>query len=585
MVSKTIKIGSYIIIGVFLVIVFRLWQLQIMDGSKFKSLSENNRLRIIKTPAPRGIIYDRNNIPLVKNIPAFSVSIVLDHDRLVDMDALAALLGLKKEEIEEKLGKKNNSSFIPVKLKHGLNFEEIARIEARKSDFPGLFVETETGREYVFGKVGAHIIGHLGKINPSQATNYDLRHFPPDALIGQGGVESLFDSELRGIPGERIIEVNATGRELRKIKERQPIKGRDVTISIDINIQKSVEDAFGAKAGALVAVNPNSGEILAIESLPSFDPNIFSNGIRHKDWKEIIDNKKNPMLNRAIQSQYPPASTFKIITAVAALEEGVIDPKIRINCTGGIGYGKWSFGCWKKHGSVDMHNAIVESCDVYFYEVGKRLGIDKIYKYASAFGLGKKTGIDIMNSSEKKGFVPNTEWKQAKKGQPWYIGETFIASIGQGYITATPLQMAIALSTFINGGYSYKPYILMSNQHPASEMINLKPDTVRIVKEALSAVVNGPNGTAKGARSHITTIGGKTGTAQVVSKKRAGSGEKFMDHAWFVAFAPVDNPEIALSVFVEHGGGGGAVAAPIAKKAIEAYIKSKEQQHSRTAEQ
>jgi len=581
MILKKIQLGSYIITGILLILCFRLWQLQILDGDKYKRLSEDNRLRILKTPAPRGIIYDRNGMPLVKNIPFFSVSIITDDFKGIDTGSLSALLGLSKKDIEEKLNRKDNSPFVPVKLKQGLSFEEIARIEARRSDFPGLFVETDVGREYLFGKVGAHIIGYLGKITQSQLSNPELKHFPPDALIGQWGVEALFDNQLRGMPGERIIEVDALGRELRMIQERPSVKGTDINLSIDINIQKAVEDAFGEKAGALVALKPDSGEILALESLPSFDPNIFSMGIAYNDWKSLMEDKKKPMLNRAVQSQYPPGSTFKIITAIAAIEEGIIHPDTKVNCTGGINYGRWTFGCWKKggHGMVDFHKAIVESCDVYFYEVGKRLGIDKIYKYATAFGLGRETGIELMPVKERRGLIPSTEWKKEKKRLPWYLGDTFISAIGQGYVTATPIQMAVMMSAFANGGNIYKPSLIKKNQAP-SEIIKLKPETVRMIKEALSGVVNEPNGTAQGAKSPLAVVGGKTGTAQVVGKKKGLSGERFMDHAWFVAFAPVDNPDIALSVFVEHGGGGGAVAAPIAKRAIEAYMKSKNGQEA-----
>lgn len=582
MILKRIQLGSYIIIGILLILCFRLWQLQILDGDKYKKLSEDNRMRILKTPASRGIIYDRNGIPLVKNIPFFSVSITADNFRGIDTDSLSALLGLTKKEVEEKLNKKDNSPFIPVKLKQGLSFAEIARIEARRSDFPGLFVETDVGRKYLFGKVGAHIIGYLGKITTSQLDNPELRHFPPDALIGQWGVEALFDNQLRGIPGERIIEVDALGRELRMIQERPSVKGKDINLSIDINIQKAVEDAFGDKAGALVAIKPDSGEILALESLPSFDPNTFSMGISYDNWKSLIEDKKKPMLNRAVQSQYPPGSTFKIITAIAALEEGIIDPDAKINCTGAINYGRWTFRCWKKegHGPVDLHRAIVESCDVYFYELGRRLGIDKIYKYATAFGLGRETGIELIPVKEKKGLIPNTEWKKEQKRRPWYLGDTFISAIGQGYVTATPMQMAVMMATLANGGKIYKPSLIKIDHRDPSATINLKPETVKIIKKALSGVVNESNGTAQGARSSLVVIGGKTGTAQVVGKKKGLTGERFMDHAWFVAFAPVDNPEIALSVFVEHGGSGGAVASPIAKRAIEAYMKSKNQQEA-----
>lgn len=566
-----VKWGSYIIAGVLLFVCAKLLQLQVIDGGKYRAMSENNRLRVLKTLAPRGIIFDRNGIPLVKNVPVFSVSLSPDDSDDIDLNSLAELLGATKREIEEKMTDKGNSPFIPVRLKQGLSFEEVARIEARKSDFPGLFVETEVGREYLFGKTGAHIIGYLGKISAAQLENPQLKFFPPDALVGQWGVESLYDDQLRGIPGERVIEVDALGRELRLIQQRPSVVGHDITLSIDISIQKAIEDAFGDKAGALVAIKPDSGEILALESLPSFDPNVFSRGVKQQDWKELMEDKKKPMLNRALQSQYPPGSTFKIITAIAALEEGVIETDRHISCTGGISYGKWTFGCWKKggHGSVDFHRALVESCDTYFYEVGRRLGIDKIHKYATAFGLGTETGLSLR-VKERKGLIPSTAWKMQRSKAPWYLGETYNAAIGQGYVAATPIQMAKMLSTVVNGGSIYNLSIIKGGSKPVGR-VEMKPDTLRLVKEALAGVVNEPGGTAHGALSAMTVIGGKTGTAQVIGKRK-GVGERFQDHAWFVAFAPVDNPAIAVSVFVEHGGHGGSTAAPIAKKAIEAYI-------------
>ncbi|MCC6346042.1 MAG: penicillin-binding protein 2 [Nitrospirales bacterium] len=572
MVLKRVQAGFSIIVVILLLIVVKLVHLQIFDGDRYRMLSENNRLRILKTPAPRGIIYDRNGTPLVKNIPVFSISISLDDLKRIDGDALSVLLGMTRQEIEEKVNRRENSPFIPVKLKQGLNLEEIAHVEARKTDFPGLFVETEVGREYLFGKTGAHIIGYLGKMTTAQREKPDLKYFPPDALIGQWGVEALYDSRLRGTPGERIIEVDALGRELRMIRQVPPVKGSDVTLSIDINIQQAVEDAFGEKAGALVAIKPDTGEILALESLPSFDPNVFSRGIKYQDWKELMEDPKKPMLNRALQSQYPPGSTFKIITSIAALEENAIEPERRINCSGGISYGRWSFGCWKKggHGSVDLHRSLVESCDTYYYEVGRRLGIDTIHQYATMLGLGKETGLNLL-IRERKGIIPSTEWKMKRMQQQWYLGETYNASIGQGYVTATPIQMAKMMATVANGGDIHDLTLVKGAASKPVGHVGLKPETLRLVKEALAGVVNEPGGTAHSSQSAMVVIGGKTGTAQVIGKKKM-AGERFEDHAWFVAFAPVDAPEIALAVFVEHGGHGGSAAAPVAKKAIEAYF-------------
>ncbi len=575
MVQKKINLGIYIISGLILILCIRLWDLQILEGDKYRKLSEENRLRILKAPPIRGIIYDRNGNPLVQNKPLFSASLLLDKNRHVDIDKLSKLLGVETSQIEQKI-QKNESFFIPIKLKQGLSFEEVARIESRRSDFPGLFIETEISREYLYGKTAAHVIGYLGKINSFQADSPNLKNLPPDALIGQWGIERLHDDVLRGQSGERIVEVDAMGRQLRLIRYVPPVIGNDIKLSIDINVQKAAEEAFGDKSGALIALNPNSGEIIAMVSLPSFDPNQFSRGITPKQWNSIINDRKNLMLNRAIQSEYPPGSIFKIITAVAALEEGVVDPFTKINCTGGLNYGRWSFGCWKKggHGNVDMHRAIVESCDVYFYEIGKRLGIEKINKYALLFGLGKETGLDMPPSKEKKGLIPTADWKRKRLNLPWYLGDTFISAIGQGFVTMTPIQAAVMISTIANGGYIYKPTLVIGDHEPLHR-INLKPQTLNIIANALAGVVNEPNGTALSSKSLMTNIAGKTGTAQVIAKGQRVAGEHFKDHAWFVAYAPFENPEIAVAVFVEHGGSGGAVAAPIAKRVIEAYMESK----------
>ena len=576
---KKIQLGLYIVAGIFVIICLRLVQLQVLDGDKYRKLSEGNRLKIMSSPAPRGLILDRNGVPLVKNIPTYSVYIMFDPAKGVNIDTLSSVVGLEKQDIETRLNRKDNSPFVPIKLKQGLSFQEVARIEAQRSDFPGLFIQTDVGREYPFGKVGAHIIGYLGKMTPSQAESSELANLPADTLVGQWGVEALYDSQLRGVAGGKVIEVDALGREHRLIQEKPAVKGKDITLSIDIRMQKAVEDAFGEKAGALVALKVDTGEVLALESLPSFDPNQFARGgVTSADWNALVEDKHKPMMNRALQSQYPPGSTFKIVMAVAGLEEGVINPDTKVNCSGGISYGKWTFGCWKHggHGVVALHRAIRESCDVYFYEVGKRLGIDKIHKYAVGLGLGSPTGLGLQK--ERSGLIPSTEWKRAKKGQDWYLGETFNSSIGQGYVAVTPIQLALMTATVSNGGRVMQP-TLIKDPKDVRELskLELKSDTLRLLKEGLSAVVNEDGGTARVAASNIVQIGGKTGTAQVVGKGKGLSGEKYMDHAWFVALAPVDKPEVALSVFVEHGGHGGSTAAPIAKKAIEAYFLNKGQ--------
>jgi penicillin-binding protein 2 len=321
-------------------------------------------------------------------------------------------------------------------------------------------------------------------------------------------------------------------------------------------------------------------------SKPSFDPNLFARGIKYRQWEELNQNKKLPLLNRSLQSQYPPGSTFKIITAIAAMEEGAIDVTTKVTCTGEIVYGRWHFGCWQKHGhgTLSLHRALVESCDVYFYDLGKRLGIDKIASYARMFGLGKETGLKMVK--ERSGVVPDTKWKQEKRKQPWYLGETFNASIGQGYVTTTPFQIAQMMSIVANGGYLYRPSLLVADSKPEPlTKLTIKTETLDEIKRALSGVVNENGGTGWAARSSMVNIGGKTGTAQVVGVKKDSKylPEMFRDHAWFVAFAPYEAPEIALSVMIEHGGHGGAAAAPIAKIAIEAYMKGQRLENRQTA--
>jgi penicillin-binding protein 2 len=580
--SDKIQIITYIAIISFLLLVMRLWQLQILQGSEYRRISEANRLRIIAIPAPRGIIFDRNGIPLVKNSPYYYASVIPDEFDKSKVDLLSKVLNISGDEILEKLNKNSPSPFAPIRLKQGLSFHDVAYIESRRSDFPGLIIEVEVSREYIYGDVASHLIGYLGKLTPAQSKDPAFRDVPPDAFIGQWGIEKIFDGSLRGTPGKRVIEVNALGREIKLLQVKPPIKGEDITLSLDLNLQKEAEKAFGEKTGALVAINPINGEILSMISKPSFDPNLFTRGISYDEWVALIQNKKNPMLNRALQSQYPPGSTFKIITAIAGLEQGVITPETKVDCKGGINYGGWHFGCWRKrgHGVISLHRAIVESCDTYFYEVGKRLGIDKIYNYAVNFGLGKKTGIEFVG--ERKGLIPNTKWKLENKKLPWFMGETFNTAIGQGYVTVTPIQLAVTTGAIVNDGNLYRPTLIKDAKPMLSGKLNVNPETLEIIKNALAGVVNEPGGTGWAAKSLLTNIGGKTGTAQVIATNKNSKSlpEKFRDHAWFIAFAPVEKPVIALAVFVEHGGHGGAAAAPIAKRAIEEYINSKSKKQS-----
>ncbi len=576
--SEKIVIISYLLIAGFVIVLLRLWQLQILQGEELRKTSESNRLRFIGVPAPRGIIFDRNRIPLVRNTPYFCASVIPQEFNRANISALSHLLGISESDLHNRITRRAASPFTPVRVKEGLSFSEISIIEARRSDFPGLFIEVETSREYIYGSVGSHLIGYLGKLSPAQSSDPNFRDVPPEAFIGQWGVEKLYDKTLRGIAGQRIIEVDAVGREIRLLYETEPIKGQDLQLSIDIALQREAEKAYEGRAGALVALKTDTGEVLGMVSAPSFDPNMFAKGISYSDWNALMDDRKKPMLNRAIQSQYPPGSTFKIVTAIAALEEGAIDANTKSDCTGSINYGKWRFGCWKKtgHGIVNVHRALVESCDVFFYETARRLGFDKIHGYALRLGLGRETGIAL--GKERKGLIPNSDWKLMTKKTGWFLGETFINAIGQGDVSTTPLQLAVMMSAVSNGGSLYRPLIL---KHAAPELVHkvqLKQETIDIVFDALKGVVHEPGGTGAAAQTSMATSAGKTGTSQVVGIRKDSKylPEKFRDHAWFVSFAPVEKPEIAISVFVEHGGHGGSAAAPIAKKALEAYLMPEE---------
>ncbi len=577
--KKTITVLAYISMAVFAVFLLRLWQLQILKGSYYRKQSEKNRVRVFKIPAPRGIIFDRNGIPLVKNAPYFIASLIPGLSKKgLDLSGLSKLLDTSVEDLSEKMAKRKKHVLEPIRLKEGLSFAQVARIEARRSDFPGLVVETEITRAYPFGSTGAHLIGYLSLPTEAQLRKGLFAGTPRGTFVGQWGVEALYDKRLKGVPGKRFIEVDALGRQLRTLKIVPPQKGEDLTLSVDIRTQKAAEEAFKGKAGALMALDPRSGEVLALVSLPSFDPNLFVRGISQKQWRRLQKHPGHPFLNRVFQSQYPPGSIFKIVTAIAALEEGVVDENFSVDCTGAIHVGIWKFSCWKGqgHGKTALRKAIVESCDIYFYEIGRLLGMDRIAKYANALGLGIAPGVNL--SAERKGLIPTTSWKLREKGIPWYLGETFNAAIGQGYVSTTPAQAALMIAAIANGGNVYRPELLKDQPGPEPiAKLSLSPKTLRIIRDSLVGVVEDRKGTGGTVRSEIVRIAGKTGTAQVIkipeeAKKKLAN--KYRDHAWFVAYAPVKKPSIAVSVFVEHGGHGGETAGPIVKATIEAYMRS-----------
>jgi penicillin-binding protein 2 len=580
---------SYIlVIIIFSIIVIKLWYLQIFQGDKFRHMSENNRIRILKVTAPRGTIYDRNGEILVDNRPSFNVSIILEDLKYPNktISLLAKILNINPMEIKKKLleSKKITPRYLPIRIKTDINRNELALIEANRFDLPGVITEVEPLRNYIYGDMGAHLLGYIGEINERELKIDRFSDLDIGDSIGKYGIEERWDRFLRGMDGEKEIEVDATGKLIKVLNEINELPGENLILTIDLHLQKIAYEAMKDKVGAIIAMNPKNGEILAIHSSPSFDPNLFAKGISPKEWENLINDPLNPLQNRCIQGQYPPGSTFKPLVAIAGLESRVITPETSILCPGYYSFGTRIYRCWKRkgHGIINLYKAISESCDVYFYQVALRLGVDKLASYAFMFGLGKTTGINLKY--EKKGIVPSTYWKKKAFKERWYEGETLSVGIGQGFNLLTPLQLLNLYCMIANGGIQYLPRVVKKIEDMNGNIIkeykpkivnraDVSKNTLRIIKKALFEAVNEKDGTGKLAKIDGINVAGKTGTAQVVSLKR--KTYKLKDHAWFVAFAPVEDPEIAVVVLIEHGGHGGSAAAPIAKEIIEGYFDLK----------
>ncbi len=576
-------------VGLLLVVVLlglRLWHLQIYEGPYYRDLSENNRTRLVLLEPARGLIYDRHGVLLANNVPSFSLYVTLEDvkDREVLIRQLADLLGLDPTIVRKKMAVKG-SKLLPRKIKDRMTLRDATLVESRRLDMPGVMIQVESQRNYPGGMTAAHLLGYVGEISADQLEKPEFLDLHQGSIVGQYGVEKSYDRHMRGTSGQKSVEVDALGHEKKASVVERPQAGNDLYLTIDVRLQKVAEDLLGQEQGAIVALDPNSGDILAMASRPGFDPNMLSRELTPKQWVEIVQDEGRPLNNRASQGQYPPGSIFKIPMAVAALETKTVSPSSTVFCNGGYQFGKRLYHDWKAsgHGYVDLHNALVHSCDVYFYTIGQRMGIDVMAEFGKDFGLGKATGVELP--SERSGIMPSTAWKQKAKNEQWLPGETISAAIGQGYVTVTPLQMASLVGTVANDGVSYRPRLVQAvmdrtsgnlQELPAVPRgkINAKPETFRLIKDALADVVT--KGTATKAKSSLVTIGGKTGTAQVAAL-RTGPEEnipkKFRDHAWFVAFAPVESPKIAVVVLAEHMGHGGSSAAPLAKEVIETYMK------------
>jgi len=586
--------------AVFFLIAVRFWYLQVKEGGYYGAMALNNSIRLIRTRAPRGLIFDRTGVKIAENRPGFDLYVVPEDLRESPgtIKLLSRLVRIDTASIYEKIRRsKGRPPYRAVKLKEDLDWAEAVRIESFKFEMPGVRLDVAPKRSYLYGAATAHVIGYLGEVSESELKGKESAGYDPGDLIGKYGLEKAYEAELRGVEGAREIEVDALGRLVKVVHSSAAYPGNEFTLTIDIATQMAAWDALKNHTGAAVAIEPSTGRILAMVSTPSFDANLLSSGISHGEWKKVLGNPGNILNNRAIQGLYPPASTFKPIHAAAALEEGVISPSTVIYSGPSFRFAGREYRDWREqgHGEINVHRAIVESSDTFFYQLGLKLGVDNLARYSKRFGFGAKTGVELIN--EKSGTVPSKQWKRRAMGSRWYEGETISVAVGQGYMLSTPLQLANAYAAIANGGTLYRPQLVEQIRTPGGEIIKrfapsirrrlgVSPENLERVKAALRGVVVEKGGTAGFLRWSRLGIAGKTGTAQVTRLvKREKDIEKIAyrlrDHAWFVGFAPFDAPKIAVAVIVEHGGFGSSAAAPVALKIFKAYLKGSEMRRMR----
>jgi len=590
---RRLNTAAYIVIAVFVVLLTRLFFLQVIEGQEFRRLSENNCVRLQSIDAPRGLIFDRNGKLLVDNRPSFNLGVIVKDVKNLEatMEKLSGYMNIPFTELMAKVTAKNAAAFYkPVSIKNDIGRNALAAIEVNRFNLPGVVVNVKPIRSYINRFSAAHLIGYLSEINSRELSEKKEQGYCRGDFLGKFGIEKRYEQYFRGKRGGRQVEVNAAGQVLRILRTVDAVPGFNIYLTIDQRLQKKAESLIGNRAGSVIAMDPSTGQILALVSSPTFDQNFFVSGMSHKQWNDLISNPDRPMENKAIQAEYPPASVFKIVTVMAGLEEGVIDEETTFNCPGSYRYGDRTFNCWKRggHGSVNVVKALAESCDVFFYNLGQELGVDRIAHYAKACGLGSPTGINLGH--EACGLIPTTEWKRKHTGESWHGGETLSVAIGQGYDLVTPLQVGVLIAAVANGGIIYSPQILKTIETAQGELIKIgscrvagnlpiSRQTLDIIKKGLWEAVNTRKGTAWGARSGMFEMSGKTGTAQVVGRVEGESEDEkdravhLMPHAWFAAFAPSDKPEIAVTVIVEHGEHGSSAAAPIAKELINMYLQ------------
>jgi penicillin-binding protein 2 len=577
-VQSRLAVLQGLAVGLVALLVIQFWNLQVVRARHFRELAENNRSRVVTLAAPRGALLDREGRVLVGNRPSFNVVLTPEHvndlDRLIGR--LSTTLGVGEAVIRERLARRQ--PYRPVVVKTDASLADVSAIEARRLELPEVSIDVVPLRSYPLAAAAAHALGRVGEITERQMALPEYEDLPAGSLVGQAGIESRYNRELMGKDGYRRVIVNSRGLEVSEAEQRRPQDGPNLTLSIDASLQMAMEAAFAGRAGSAVALDPRTGEILAMTSTPAYDPNEFTTGIEPSLWARLARDPETPLMNRVIQGVYAPGSTFKIIVATAGLEEGVITPSTTFYCPGYLAVYNTVFHCGNPggHGVVDLRRALAQSCNVYFFQVGMRLEIARLAKWAKRMGLGSPTGVDLPH--EVSGLMPSPEWKLQTQKTPWYAGETVSVAIGQGQVAATPLQMARVAAVIANGGFLVRPHVARNaaaaGVDVTPEPLGIHPETIAAVREGMRAVV--AEGTGWRSRMSSVDVCGKTGSAQVVAKARLEKTpgvRELIPHGWFVAFAPAENPRIALAVLVEHGGSGGGAAAPVARQILAHFFE------------
>jgi penicillin-binding protein 2 len=572
-------------------VALRLYYLQVIETQQMAELADRNRIRVRRLPASRGLIFDRRHRVLVDTRPSFDAVLVPE-----DVQNLHATINnlqhyLGEDHVADKLTQAQDDgrpAFEAVTIKERLTWEQVVALEAHQLDLPGVSIQVTPRRRYIYGPLAAHLLGYVGEVNERELKKLPGYHMGDE--IGKFGLERGWEGYLRGASGDQEVEVDAVGRRLRVLSETPEKPGASVILTIDLDLQEAAEQALGNQAGAIVAIDPRNGEILAMASHPTFDPNRFASGLTSADWRQIMNDPAHPLEDRVIQGTYPPGSTFKLVDTVAGLEDHLLTKLTAFHCAGGLWYGHREYRCWRKqgHGTISLVNAIIQSCDVYFYQVGERLGVDRIADWAHKLGLGVNSGIELAH--EKTGTIPSQAWKQRRFHERWYPAETLSVAIGQGYVTATPLQLAQLAAEIADHGIRYRPHfvkavegldgqVVKQYQPEVVARIPFTPEQYQVLHDGMCGVVNNPRGTARKAAIPGIEVCGKTGTAQVI-KQAAGARTKeediplrYRDHGWFIAFAPGNDPRIAVACVIEHGGHGGSSAGPVVREVMQKYFQ------------